>query len=80
MGINHSDVCLSVVSVKLVRFIAAGAIDRLSCGEVPLGQVTRQNEKLAPYDFFSGVYVVLKNALIETSVAIISRMLLARTF
>jgi hypothetical protein len=42
-------VCLSV---KQERFVALGVVDPLLCEQVPLGQVTWQNQKSAPYDFF----------------------------
>jgi hypothetical protein len=48
----HRSVCLSV---KQARFVTMGAIDPLLCEEIPLGLVTWQNQKLAPYDYFPGL-------------------------
>jgi hypothetical protein len=45
-------ICLSV---KQARFKTIGAISPLLCEEVPLGQVTWQNQKSVPYDFFPGL-------------------------
>jgi hypothetical protein len=39
-------ICLSI---KQARFVTMGAIDMLLCEEIPLGHVTWQNQKSAPY-------------------------------
>jgi hypothetical protein len=49
---QYPSVCLSI---KQARFVTMGAIDLLLCEEVPLGQVTWQNQKSVPYDFFPGL-------------------------